>query len=386
MLLLALASSGFVLQTLSFALPALARAWQVDVAAFSLAFTLHLLGITLGALAFGRLGDRAGRKPLLLVAAALQGITTLACATCSAPWQLAALRLLAGIGVGGISANSVALAVDLAPRQGRTMWTTIVLSGVAVGSSLPALALRWTHGTTATFLFEAGGMATLLLLPVLAVVLPSQRKPHDARQQPGLARGGFATLFGSGLARVTVSLWLAYAGSMMSMHVLTSWLPVLLEAAGHAPARAASLTGWIHGAGVGAVLVSAPLFARFGTRWLALLLLLSFGSVVTMAALGLGAGALDLLVIAFGFGMVGSQSVLGTLAAHLYPEQCRATGVGSAMAAGRLGSMLGPLAGGAIQASGNAAHGMFFVPMCAIAIALFATWGLSARTRAVYSL
>ncbi|MBK6673635.1 MAG: MFS transporter [Proteobacteria bacterium] len=178
MLLLALASSGFVLQTLSFALPALSRAWQMPAAAFSITFTLHLLGITLGALAFGRLGDMAGRKSLLLCAMALQAVATLACLACSSPLQLAALRLLAGAGIGGIGANAVALAVELAPRHGRTLWTTLVLGGVALGSSLPAVALQWV-GAAADwrFLFTAGGLATLVLLPALALLLPVARAP-----------------------------------------------------------------------------------------------------------------------------------------------------------------------------------------------------------------
>ncbi|MBK6673436.1 MAG: MFS transporter [Proteobacteria bacterium] len=373
LLLLAMASSGFVLQTLSFSLPALVRAWGVDAPALSAAFTLHLLGITAGALAFGRLGDLVGRRRVLLGAAALQGIATLACVACSSTSGLAAMRLLAGMGIGGIAANAVALAVDMAPRRGSSLWTTLVLSGVAVGSSLPALVVHWGAAPMRwQLLFWIGGAGTLLLLPVLALALPEKRQ-HTAAGEPTDTRGGFRELFAPQRAWITVTLWAAFAGSMLAMHLVTSWLPLLLEAEGHAATRAATLTGWIHAAGVGAVFLSAPAFARFGLHWLSVLLGIAFTSAALLAAFGLGNGALGVLMIAFGFGLVGSQSVLGTLAGHLYPERCRSTGVGAAMAAGRLGSMVGPLAGGAMQAAGYPARSMFTLPLWAIAVALLAT-------------
>ena len=369
--MLALVSNGFILQLLSFALPSLVRDWETPSAGFSAAFSLHLLGITLGAFTFGRLGDQHGRRTMLLAGCSLQALATLACLFATTPNEMGLLRLIAGIGVGGMTPNAVALASETAPPRWRTTWTTIVLAGIALGSSLPAIAVRVlvpSHGWQS--LFWVGGGGALLLLLALAAWLPESAqllaRHADRRGQ------GFQALFRGRLALVTTCIWVAYAGAMLAMHLLTSWLPLLLENAGQGTARAADLTGIVHLAGTVATLCSTVLLVRLGNAWLIALLLIAFASVSFIALRGFGTPYLAWVIAGIGFGMVGTQGALGAIAGHVYPIQIRASGVGAAIAVGRLGSMLGPLAGGAFQAAGHSSQSLFTLPLWALGAALVA--------------
>ena len=375
LLLLALVSSGFVLQALSFALPALVRDWQMPSTALSGAFAMHLLGITLGAFGFGRLGDRYGRRTMLLAGAAIQGLATLACLRAHAPLSLGLLRMVAGLGLGGLTPNAIALATELAPARWRTACATVVMTGTSLGSSLPALAVRHlvpTYGWHALFL--VAGCGTLAILVGMILWVPESqvflsRRPHGRDAQAG---HGFADLFRGPLARVTTCLWVMYAGAMLAMHLITSWLPLLLERAGHDAGRAANLTGLVHLSGTAATLCSTLLLARFGTAWLITLMVVAMTSVGTIALTGFSGVAIAPLIAGIGFGIVGCQGALGVIAGHVYPTAFRPTGVGAALAVGRLGSLLGPLAGGAVQAAGYSAQGLFTLPLCALAASVVA--------------
>jgi cyanate permease len=163
-----------------------------------------------------------------------------------------------------------------------------------------------------------------------------------------------------------------YAGAMLAMHLVTSWLPLLLQQAGQDAARAAGLTGIVHLAGMAATLTTTVLLARYGKAWLVCLLCVAMASAASLAIGGFENGLVTLWIAGLGFGLVGSQGALGTLAVQVYPATCRPTGVGAAIAVGRAGSMAGPLAGGAMQAAGLPAQGLFTLPLLSLAAALVA--------------
>ncbi len=372
LLLLTLVSSGFALQLLSFLLPAIVRDWQLQGTALTSAFSLHLLGITLGAFALGRLGDRLGRRQVLLLSLGLQAITALACIWVRTPFEMSALRFLAGVAIGGMMPNAVALATELAPPAQRTRWTTLVLSGVALGSALPALAIRALlpdHGWESLFILASA--STFLLWVAVALKLPESPQFLQLTRDPNAAHR-LADLFRGPMARVTLCLWTMYAGAMLAMHLLTSWLPLLLENAGLGATRAADLTGIVHLAGVVATLCSVIFLSLWRQWWLHALILISLVSVGVIALWGFDNGALALCIAGLGFGLIGIQGVLGAVAGQVYPVHIRPTGVGAAMAVGRLGSMLGPLIGGAVQTAGTTAQGLFTLPLWSLAATLLA--------------
>ena len=387
LLLGSLACSGFVLQGLSFALPALVQDWRIDPPQLAGAFTAHLLGIVLGALALGRLGDRFGRRTLLCAALALQGLASIGCALAGGPVSLTLARLVAGIGVGGCTPNAVSLALELAPPAWRTRATALVLSGVALGSCLPGLigplaVAVW--GWPALFWMGAG--ASVLTAAGLWRVVPESGQFTALRaagqSQSISAQEPLRQLLQPPLRPATLWLWAAYAGCMMALHLLTSWLPLLLQQAGQSTTHAAQLTGLVHLAGATATLATALLPGRRGQGWLLGLLISATGSAVLLGTGGLAQAWVVVWIAGLGFGLIGSQGVLGTLAAQLYPDACRPTGIGAAQAAGRVGSMLGPLIGGALQYAGLGGEQLLAPAIVALGVAMAAALQLQRHNRA----
>ena len=379
LLLLSLVTSGLVLQAMSFALPAVSLSWHVEGPQLSLAFSAHLLGIVIGALALGRLGDRFGRKTLLLSGLLLQGVASIASALAADPGWLTLTRLIAGIGVGGCTPNAVSLALESSPARWRTRATSLVLSGVALGSCLPALVVRWLLPTQGwPVLFWSGGAASLLTAAVIWIVLHESFVPSTGRagtsESGSGSSGGLRQLVRGALLRPTLLLWTLYAACMMSLHLVTSWLPLLLGQAGLSFTQAADLTGLIHLSGAVATLCTTALLERLGQLWLLLLLVTALISTAVLAAMGLGVTGLSVWIAGLGFGLIGSQGVLGSLAAQLYPAHCRPSGIGAALAAGRAGSMAGPLLGGAAQMLGIADTGVMGLAVGALCVAIGAAW------------
>lgn len=414
LLLLALLSDGFDLQVLSFAAGGLVRDWGIERAALAPVFSANLVGMMVGAMLLGYVGDRFGRKRMIVAGTALYGLACLACLAASNLIELGALRFLTGVGLGGVLPNVIALTAETTPRKWRAMLTSIVVIGMTGGSSLPtivATTLVPEHGWQA--LFWVGGIAPIIIAILLAVALPEsltflaahglKRETVERRVRqidPSLqitpetrfvvraheqAEGGLGKLFAGSLRVTTPLLWVMFAGTLLSMFMLTSWLPLLLEDAGLAQTQAAAITGWLHIGGTVAAACTALVLGRLGLAWVALLLTVGAISVTIIALTGFAPGLLTPIVFAAGFGIIGCQTALNTSAAMIYPSAFRPTGVGAALSVGRIGSIIGPLVGGALIAAGIATQHMFFVPLLPLGLGIVAaivllTRGVDIRT------
>jgi MFS transporter, AAHS family, 4-hydroxybenzoate transporter len=103
---------GYDVGTIGWSVPSLTHAWQIAPSAFALAFLWSNIGLMAGALAAGPIGDRIGRKPLLLISLALFGLASLASAFSPSLGFLAGTRFFTGAGIAGGFAGSVALTGD----------------------------------------------------------------------------------------------------------------------------------------------------------------------------------------------------------------------------------------------------------------------------------
>src|SRR5262250_2938572 len=92
---------GYDVGSIGWAVPSLTHAWGVAPSAFALAFLWSNLGVMVGALLSGPLGDRFGRKPMLLASIAIFGLASLASAFSPSLEFLAATRFFAGLGIAG---------------------------------------------------------------------------------------------------------------------------------------------------------------------------------------------------------------------------------------------------------------------------------------------
>ncbi|MEH3107022.1 MAG: MFS transporter [Sphingomonas fennica] len=342
---------GFDVQAMALAVPALSAAWGIAPAGFSLALGLSVLGLGLGAAFLAPLGDRFGRRPLLIGCTALLGLSSLATALAGSVIALAALRLVTGLALGACQGNATALMSDHAPPARRAWLLTLMGCNVSVGSLAAGFVAPWLVAWGGwQGIFVAGGLLPLVLSAVLAVALP-EAPGHGAPAAADGPRGGLGGLLSPALRPKTLLLWAIYSLNTLLLYLVLSWLPTLLGAAGWPPAAALRSVMAFHVGGIAGALTLALVVDR-GRATGALVA----GFVV--AAIGAALFALlpplipawSAALALMGAGVAGTTFVVFALAAAAYPSAIRAAGYGWLAAVARIGAVIGPLAGGGLLA------------------------------------
>jgi MFS transporter, AAHS family, 4-hydroxybenzoate transporter len=419
---LIVAIDGFDTAAIGFIAPAIRAAWHLSPTQLAPVFGAGLAGLMAGALVFGPFGDRIGRKRLLVLCVVGFGAASVASAAAATPGWLVALRFLTGLGLGGAMPNAITLTSEYCPSSRRSFLVTTMFCGFTCGSALGGLvaaALIQSFGWRSVLL--AGGLAPLGLAFVLAVLLPeSVRYMVNARfpataiartlariaPEPMLegavfsvAEGGAAAtpagprvfhLLRPELWRGTLLLWAAFFMSLLVIYLLSSWLPTLLHEGGASMQTAALVTAMFQVGGTLGAIALGWLMDRVNPSYVLALSYAAAGAFV--AALGYATAMpwlAALIVCGAGFCVSGSQVGANALSAAFYPTDCRATGVSIANGVGRIGSVVGAVAGGSMLASGFTMPALFVsiaVPavVAGLAMALFGlvTRG-SSRTAAI---
>lgn len=348
---------GMDIQSAGIAGPGIAAHFGLDKAQLGWVFSASILGLLPGAFAGGWLADRIGRKRVLTVAVALFGLFSL---LTTQSWNLDSLlltRFMTGLGLGAALPNLIALTSESASNDRRATAVSLMYCGVPLGGALASLAGMFATPERWQLVFHLGGWAPLLVAPLLYLRLPESvayQRQADEGQRTSLAQG----LFGNGQAAPTLLLWLSCFFTLMVVYLLLNWLPSLLIGQGFSRPQAGSVQLLLNlGMALGSVLAGVLL-----DRWRPTLLvaLIYGGILLTLAALGTFEGFAGMLLAGFaaGFFVLAAQLVLYALAPQFYPAGIRATGVGSAVAVGRLGSIGGPLLAGQMLASGSGTAGL----------------------------
>jgi AAHS family 4-hydroxybenzoate transporter-like MFS transporter len=375
LLLVALLCDGFDLQLVAFAAPRLAKEWGIAADALRYVQTANLLGMMFGSMVLGNLGDRVGRKRVIVIGTLIYSVMALLCLLARNPSQLGALRFLTGIGLGGVLPNVIALASEVSAGPNRARLTSIPIIGMSLGSGMPAVVAAWLvpiWGWRA--LFVVGGIVPIVVALVIARWLPESSQYLQHSEQQRAPRGRIADLFTEGLGLTTPLLWLMFACTLMSMHFLNSWISVILNQAGLSEVQTALTNGALHWGGAVAAVITVFVLGRMGLHWALLLLLSGLAGCFTIATTGFASTTLLTTAVCMaGFGIIGCQGVLNATAGLLYPVACRPTGVGAALGVGRIGSLSGPLIGGYVLAQHLPTQSMFYVPLLPLGIAAAAT-------------
>lgn len=331
---------GFDLQVLAFVASTIAQSWQVGLPAFGIAFSAGIAGMILGGLFVAPLGDRVGRKSLVIGAMLAVAMTTFVTGFCTNIAQLAAIRFFTGVGLGAIMPGLIAIAHESAPPARRTVYVTILMCGFPAGGFfgglIVAAGLRRVGWEA---LFMGMGVVALGITLLMAVVLVGGRPVQSTKRK--LPSG--LSLLRDGRAVPTLLIWLLYFASLFNIYLLMSWLPSLLERSGFSNEQAAMVSGINSLGGAIGGIVLGYLVGKLGKRILLVAYLLAVPAVAAMGAIS---GALNLMFcLSFLVGALipGGHVCNTAIVADHYATEMRATGLGWAQSIGRFGSILAPV-------------------------------------------
>ncbi|WP_034296889.1 MFS transporter [Herbaspirillum sp. RV1423] len=377
---LCLIIDGFDIQAMGYVAPAIIGDWQVNKASLGPVFGAGLFGMLLGSLALTPVGDRYGRRPVLIVSTFFFAICMLLTTRVQTIDELLVLRFITGFGLGSIMPNAMALVGEFSPNGSRVTRMMLVSCGFTVGAAVGGFvsaALIPAFGWRSVFLVGGLipallGVAMLAWLPESIQFLVLRKRPMQQvarwlrKVQPDLeidqgstvvvkeARSEgmpVAELFREGRAGVTLLLWLISFMNLINLYFLSNWLPTLIKDAGYSTGTAVLIGTSLQVGGIVGTLTLGWFINRFGfTKVLgacfvaACIFIALIGRVATMPVL------LFLCVIVAGFCVVGGQPAVNALAGTFYPTQLRSTGIGWALGIGRIGSVLGPVIGGQLIA------------------------------------
>lgn len=337
------------------------------------------MGGVVGALLFGSLADRIGRKPILIVTCGLAAIFTAASIGAHSFSELLLWRTLTGVGLGGVLPCFLGLGAEVMPARVRlaltpVLYATFPLGGIAgAWISAPLVA---AHGWRAVFALCAAALATVACVTLL-VQIPRPRT--DGRSQ---RVGQIGALLRDGRLRITLPLWLLFLVAPCGVYLLVLWMPPLLQMLGVPTARTGILVGVLNLGALAMALGGGWVLARVGPMKI-------LGPAMVIGAVSFGAMAivhasfplLTLVSVFAGAALGGSMALLVSLAATAYPDDLRATGIGAALAVARIGQMTAPLPIGWALSAGMKPE--IALTLCGIpaAVALFPLFALDRVVR-----
>jgi AAHS family 3-hydroxyphenylpropionic acid transporter len=375
---------GLDIQSMGVAAPRLAPAFHLDPGQMGLVMSASTVGLMIGAALGGWISDQIGRKAVIVASMAALGVFSLGTAFAPDFYALVAVRILAGLGLGGAFPNLIALVSEVTPREYRVRALGAMYCGLPLGGACAGALMASVSSMDWRPVFYAGGIGPLVLVPLLKACLPKRRTVRgtlSGGRIPGDTEGSGETLFGSRTG-TTLLLWTSYFFTLLAVYLLLNWLPSLLVAKGYTRAQGATCSIVLN---VGAVVGSIVLGALSDSRKPKWILICTYaGMMASLLALTVAQG-IALYVAAFiaGYFVIGGQLALYAIAPSLYPAAIRGTGIGAAVAAGRLGSIAGPLLAGTLLVHGFGADAVPMAAMPGLIIAFCAVFTLAAA-RAKY--
>jgi AAHS family 4-hydroxybenzoate transporter-like MFS transporter len=348
---------------------------------------------------FGMIGDRVGRRRVLLVATAAFAVLTLACAAARSPTELMVIRFFAGLGLGAILPNSTALIGEFSPQRIRVAMMMIVTNGFTIGAMLGGFLSAWLipeYGWRAVF-YVGGTVPLLLLVPMLKWLPESLQflalRRNDSREiakwlkriDPAAAVDAttrflvreqatkgvpLARLFADKRAIGTTLIWIANFLNVLNAYFVSSWLPTIVRDSGYSTGTGILVGASVQTGGVVGTILIALILHRIG--FIPMLTACFAIAAASLALLGEPSLTLPLLfVVAFltGWGIFGGQPTLNALSASYYPTDLRSTGIGAGLGIGRIGAIVGPVVAGELMRAQWSTEALFHAAAIPAALA-----------------
>ncbi len=364
---------GYDVNSIGWAVPSLIHSWHLPPPAFTTAFLWSSIGIMVGALSAGPIGDRFGRRPLLIMSLAIFGLASLLSAFAGSLPVISVLRFFTGLGIGSAFPGAATLAGDYAPRRLRATLIMATFTGAPIGGFLGGqlVAILLHRGFTWPVIFLIGGAFPLVLMVVIALWLPESPRFLAARTDLGprdrallqrldiapgrvqrhmidLPQGNpIKMLFSEGFALQTLLMWVIFFCSLLNLFLFGYWLPTVLNLIGMTPSEAVFASSLRDCGAIFAVLYLGLLIDRVGPeRSLAFHYGLGAVFIALISLVAMPYGVLLAVIFFSGMTIIGSQTGANATCGALYPARMRTSGLGWALGIGRLGAIVAPALGG----------------------------------------
>lgn len=370
------AIDGFDTAAVGFIAPALKAEWALEATGLAPLFGAGLFGLMAGALFFGPLADKFGRKTILIGSILVFGFASVIAAYSSDMNSLIIWRFITGLGLGGAMPNAITLTSEYSPTRRRSNLVTLMFCGFTIGSALGGILsaqLLPTVGWRGILLI--GGIAPLATIPFLMIFLPESLRflvlknkakekidkivrsiaphvktiPHLVPTQNETNNAGIRDLFSRQYALGTFLIWCTFFMSLLIIYLISSWMPTMLTNHGFNLENASWVTSVFQiGGTIGAIVIGYLMDKKDATKVLSIAYVLG---AIFLVCLGFGIenAMMPLLLLGMfgvGVGISGSQVGVNAFSSSFYPTHCRATGVSWANAVGRSGSVVGSIIGG----------------------------------------
>ena len=339
-----------------------------------------LVGVMVGALTAGTVGDILGRRKVILTSYAWfsigMGLSAMTTSTTTFGW----LRFFTGMGVGSLVA-------EYAPKGKKNTINAITNGGIPLGSLLSALlAILLMDKIGWRGMFWIGALPLVTLLPLAYFKMPesvawlaargrmdearalSERTgvpvpeaPTQAMLQAADGKTGFAGLFGAHYLFPTLILGLMSATGLVLVYSLNTWLPELMLRAGFNAKGSLSFLLVLNGGSLFGALLASRFADRFGPKPVVAATFTIGAVALILLTLGFPLAALLAIVAIVGLGTSGTQTLIYGFVANYYRTNVRAAGVAWCAGFGRLGGIGGPMLGSLLISTGMKLDSIFYV-------------------------
>lgn len=364
---------GYDLVVYGTIVPALMKEWSLTPIELGTLGSYALFGMMCGAFIFGPLADKLGRKNVTMICVILFSLFTLLCGFANTVPKFGIYRFIAGLGLGGVMPNVVALMTEYSPRQFKSRMVALMFSGYCIGGVLAAalgIIMIQKMGWQSVFYIS---VIPLILLPLMYKSLPdsigfylAKNKKERAGQLLSKLNPSYVPqkndqyelvipektgitvlqLFKEGRALSTIMFWCAFFMCLLMIYGLNTWLPKLMEGAGY---ELGSSLMFLLVLNLGAIF-GAVFGGWAADRWSGKKVLIAFFILasVSLSLLGFKANIFVVytLVAIAGATTIGTQIIAYAYVSQYYPMKIRSTGIGWASGVGRFGAVGGPMLDG----------------------------------------
>jgi len=399
-------SDGYDFGVLGNIAPAIIGDWHSNRAAFGAVFSIGVIGLLIGSLIFGPLADRIGRRKVIIISGFIFGAFTFASAFATNLPELAALRFLAGLGIGGTNPNILAYVAETVPERRRAFTIAVALlggftGGIALGGYIISKLLVSYDWHVVLYV---GGVIPIVTCLLLIAFLPdtamqSAIRGENAKVAKLLTRFypdtpfspdatyfvsdgpppkfPIAALFNKQNLPATCTLWFGGIMNGIVIFFLGSWLPTLVHQSGLSVSQGVLANSLNQLGGIAGGLAVTPFLDRYGAVAVVGPFLLAVPAIIILGMTGSNESWIFIMAAIVGVCVVGAQTGQGALQAIVYPTALRSTGAGWAIGIQRIGGIIAPTLFGVLIEAKVAQTELFVIAaipplLAAIAYMLFA--------------